>query len=195
MEKFFVKYINFSLLEMSRIGKMPVTIPKEVEVKLINGVLGVKGKKGELSYDFTRHASIAVTETEIVIASLSEEKEDRALHGLTRALIQNMVVGVSDGFEKRLEIIGVGYRAQATGKKISLSLGFSHPVDMNAPEGIVVEVDKETKHVVISGIDKQKVGQFASEIRALRKPEPYKGKGVRYVGEYVARKAGKAASK
>lgn len=180
---------------MSRIGKLPVVIPQEVEANIDGTVITVKGKKGELNFDFEKHAKVEVKDSEIIVSSFSEEKEDRALHGLTRSLIQNMVTGVSEGFNKKLEILGVGYRAQASGKKITLNLGFSHPVEMEAPEGVTVEFDKETKYVVISGIDKQKVGQFAAEIRSLRKPEPYKGKGIRYVGEYVRRKAGKAASK
>lgn len=180
---------------MSRVGKQPVTIPSGVEVSFHGNTITVKGKKGELSFSFDERITVKIEENEVIVTRSSDEKEDRALHGLTRAYIQNMVTGVTDGFEKKLEIIGVGYRAQANGKKIDLSLGFSHPVEMHAPEGVSIDVDKETKYVVVSGIDKQKVGQFAAEIRSLRKPEPYKGKGVRYVGEYVARKAGKTAAK
>ena len=131
----------------------------------------------------------------IQVKRSSDEPKERSLHGLTRALIQNMITGVSNKFEKRLEIIGVGYRAQVSGKKVTLNLGFSHPIDLEMPEGITVEMDKEQKNIIIvSGIDKQVVGQFAANIRSYRPPEPYKGKGVRYLGEYVPRKAGKAAA-
>ncbi len=180
---------------MSRIGKLPVEIPSGVEITLKDNLITVKGKKGELTYTFSSLINVEVQEKQIVITRNSDIQEERALHGLTRSLIQNMVTGVSDGFEKRLEIQGVGYKAQATGKKITLNLGFSHPVEMDAPDGVSVDLDKETKEVVVSGSDKQKVGQFAAEIRAHRKPEPYKGKGVRYVSEYVRRKAGKTAAK
>ena len=180
---------------MSRIGKLPVKIPSGVEVTISGNNITVKGKKGELSLSFHDAVDVTQKDGEIIVTRKDDTKESRSLHGLTRSLIQNMVTGVSEGFEKRLEIIGVGYRAQASGSKVDLSLGFSHPVVMNAPEGVMVELDKETKHLVVSGIDKQKVGQFAAEIRALRKPEPYKGKGIRYVGEYVIRKAGKSAAK
>jgi large subunit ribosomal protein L6 len=180
---------------MSRIGKLPVVLPQGVEVKIDNSVVTIKGKKGELSQPVHPLVQVEQKENEIIVSIKEETKEEKSLWGLTRALLNNMVTGVTEGFEKRLEVIGVGYRANATGKAITLNLGFSHPVEMQAPEGITVEVDKDTKHVVITGIDKQKVGQFAAEIRSLRKPEPYKGKGVRYVGEYVIRKVGKSAAK
>lgn len=181
---------------MSRVGKQPVKIPSGVDVTLNNNVVTVKGSKGELTFTFDERLTVKIEENELTVSRSTDEKEDRSLHGLTRSCIQNMVTGVSEGFTKELEIIGVGYRATANGAKIDLSLGFSHPVEMKAPEGVKVEMDKDRKNtVVISGYDKQKVGQFAAEIRSLRKPEPYKGKGIRYVGEYVIRKAGKSASK
>ncbi len=180
---------------MSRIGKWPVKIPSGVEVTVDGSSVVVKGPKGELASTFDPRITIKHEEGEIVVTRNSDEKEEKALHGLTRSLIQNMVTGVTEGFQKRLEVIGVGYRAQASGNKLNLSLGFSHPVEMIADDGLQVEVDGETKHIVVSGADKQKVGAFAAKVRSLRKPEPYKGKGVRYVGEYVRRKAGKTASK
>jgi len=180
---------------MSRVGKNPVQIPNGVEVKVEKNTISVKGKKGELSYSFDARITVVVTESEVVATRQNDEKESCALHGTTRALIANMVLGVSEGFQKRLEINGVGYRAAATGKKITMSLGFSHPVEMEAPEGVTVEWDQETKNIVISGADKQKVGQFAAEIREWRKPEPYKGKGIKYTDERVRRKAGKTAGK
>ena len=183
------------LRNMSRIGKWPVQIPSGVDVTVEGSTVTVKGPKGELASSFDPRITIKKEESEIVVTRNSDEKEEKALHGLTRSLIQNMVTGVTEGFEKRLEVIGVGYRAQASGSKLNLSLGFSHPVEMVADDGLKVEVDGETKHIVISGADKQKVGAFAAKVRSLRKPEPYKGKGVRYVGEHVRRKAGKTASK
>ncbi|QQS58784.1 50S ribosomal protein L6 [Candidatus Peregrinibacteria bacterium] len=180
---------------MSRIGKQPVVIPNGVEVSITGDIIAVKGKKGELTFSHHSHVSVSMEEGMLQVVRKSDEKEDRALHGLTRALIQNMVTGVNEGFSIRLEIIGVGYRTQVSDSKITLSLGFSHPVEMITPEGITAEIDKDTKQLVLSGIDKQKVGQFAAEIRSLRKPEPYKGKGIRYAGEHVRRKVGKAAGK
>lgn len=180
---------------MSRIGKQPVLLPDGVEISITNGVITVKGKKGELTFTHHPHVLVTVEERVAQVTRKSDEQEDRALHGLTRALLQNMVTGVNEGFSIRLEIIGVGYRTQIAESKITLSLGFSHPVEMIIPEGISAEIDKDTKHLVLSGIDKQKIGQFAAEIRSLRKPEPYKGKGIRYVGEHVRRKVGKAAGK
>lgn len=180
---------------MSRIGKQPVTLPTGVTASLKGNSITVKGKKGELSFAFDDRMVVTIEEKDIIITRKSDEKEDRSLHGLTRSLIQNMVTGVTEGFEKHLEINGVGYRAQVSGKKLSLSLGFSHPVDLEVPEGLTVALEDKTKNLIISGIDKQRVGQFSAEIRSLRKPEPYKGKGIRYVGEYVKRKAGKTAAK
>lgn len=181
---------------MSRIGKLPITVPAGVEVHLEAQLIRIKGKKGELSFTFQPSVSVAHEGNQIIVKRKNDTPESRAFHGLTRSIIQNMVTGVSEGFEKRLEIIGVGYRAQISGKKLTLNLGFSHPVEMEAPEGIDMEMDKDQKNVlIIRGYDKQVVGEFAANIRKFRPPEPYKGKGVRYVGEYVARKAGKTAAK
>ena len=181
---------------MSRIGKQPIVIPAGVDVTLDTNTIKVKGSKGELQYTFSPKINLLIKDGNIQVKRTGNEPEDRSLHGLVRALVYNMVTGVSSGFEKRLEIIGVGYRAQTSGRKITLNLGFSHPVELEAPEGVMVEMDKEQKNtIVISGVDKQAVGQFAANIRSFRPPEPYKGKGIRYVGEYVARKAGKAAGK
>lgn len=178
---------------MSRIGKQIIVIPDGVEVTISGNNVKVKGPKGELELDFSKKIEVVQKDNQIQVKRDSDEPEERSLHGLTRALINNMVIGVSDGFEKRLEIIGVGYRAQVSGSKITLNLGFSHPVELTAPEGVEVKMDEENKNtVIISGINKQAVGQFAAIIRKHRPPEPYKGKGIRYVGEYVPRKAGKA---
>jgi len=181
---------------MSLIGKRPITVPDGVEVTISDRHVKVKGPKGELEYTFLPLVEALQEDNHIVVKRKNDDKESRSAHGLTRALINNMVIGVTKGFEKRLEIIGVGYRAQVSGKKITLNLGFSHPINFTAPEGITIEMDKESKNViVISGIDKQLVGEAAAQIRQYRPPEPYKGKGVRYVDEYVHRKAGKAAVK
>lgn len=181
---------------MSRIGKLPITVPDGVEVQLEGQTIRVKGKKGELSFTFQDSVLVTQEGNQLIVKRKDDSPQSRAFHGLTRALLQNMVTGVSQGFEKRLEIIGVGYRAQISGKKLTLSLGFSHPVELQAPEGIEMEMDKEAKNtLIIRGYDKQVVGEFAANIRKFRPPEPYKGKGVRYVGEYVARKAGKTAGK
>jgi len=181
---------------MSLIGKKPITVPSGVEVTLEGRLVKVKGPKGELSYQLMSHVEVNQQENQIVVKRNSDVKEAKAAHGLTRALIQNMVTGVSEGFEKRLEIIGVGYRAQTSGKKITLNLGFSHPVELTAPDDVNLVMDQENKNViVVSGINKQSVGEMAAQIRKYRPPEPYKGKGIRYVGEQVKRKAGKAAAK
>jgi len=177
---------------MSRIGKMPVAIPAGVEVKLAGQHLTVKGPKGELSLDAHRDMKVTVDGSEVRVERPSDQKEHRALHGLTRSLIANMVTGVSEGFSKTLEIIGVGYRADPKGKGIVLNLGFSHTIDYVAAESVTLECPNQTT-IVVSGPDKQKVGQAAAEIRSFRPPEPYKGKGVRYRGEHVRRKAGKTA--
>lgn len=180
---------------MSRIGKQIIVIPDGVEVTLTGSHVKVKGSKGELEADFDPSVIITKDADGIRVKRESDEPHVRSLHGLTRALIANMVTGVSKGFEKRLEIIGVGYRAQVSGKKLTLNLGFSHPIELNVPEGLTAEMDKEQKNtLVISGIDRQLVGQFAANVRSFRPPEPYKGKGIRYVDEYVARKAGKSAA-
>lgn len=178
---------------MSRIGKMPVPILKGVEIKQAAGALTVKGPKGELTLDVHPEMKVVVDESEVRVERPSDQKEHRALHGLTRSLISNMVTGVTTGFTKTLEIVGVGYRADSKGKGVTLNLGFSHPIDYQPVEGVSIECPNQTT-VVVSGIDKQKVGQTAAEIRAFRPPEPYKGKGVRYQDEHVRRKAGKTAS-
>jgi large subunit ribosomal protein L6 len=177
---------------MSRIGYSPVTIPSGVDVSTSGLEVSVKGSKGALQHTVPEGIAVEIDDGRISVTRADDSRELRALHGLTRSLINNMVIGVSQGFRKDLEIIGVGYRAQAKGKdKLELALGFSHPVEVQAPDGIEFDVPEPTKIGVI-GIDKQVVGQVAAEIRGYRKPEPYKGKGVRYVGERVIRKAGKA---
>jgi len=175
---------------MSRIGRMPVQIPAGVEVKLNNNELTVKGPKGTLKQSFHKNMAIKVEGSNIVVSRPNDLKQNKALHGLTRSLIANMVTGVTQGFEKQLEIVGVGYRAQKQGKKLVLNLGFSHPVEIEEPAGITIEVPAQNK-IVVKGIDKQLVGEVAAIIRSKRPPEPYKGKGIRYVDEYVIRKEGK----
>ncbi len=177
---------------MSRIGKQPVPLPQGVEARLEGHTLLVKGAKGSLSLDLHSDVSVEVDTEEIRVTRPSDEARHRALHGLTRSLIANMVEGVTSGFSRKLEIIGVGYRAEKKPTGLTLHLGFSHTIDYPAPEGITLEVPTQTE-VVVNGIDKQLVGQVAAEIRSFRPPEPYKGKGVRYAGEQVRRKAGKTA--
>jgi len=177
---------------VSRIGKMPVVVPSGVEVKIDGSTVTVKGPKGELTETYHEDMKISMSDEGVVVERPSDEREYRSLHGLTRSLIANMVTGVSEGYEKSLEIVGVGYRAVLKGKDLEMQLGYSHPVLVKAEEGITFEVPAATK-VTVRGIDKQRVGQVAAEIRAWRKPEPYKGKGVRYVGEHVRRKVGKTA--
>ena len=177
---------------MSRIGKLPVAVPKGVDVKVDAGVVTVKGPKGQLAMEFHPEIDMAVEDGEIRVQRPSDEKRHRALHGLTRSLVANMVEGVTDGFSKTLEIVGVGYKAEKKGSGVILSLGFSHTIDYQPTEGVSIETPTPTT-VVVSGTDKQKVGQTAAEIRSFRPPEPYKGKGVRYQGEQVRRKAGKTA--
>ena len=176
---------------MSRIGKQPIKLPDGVTVGIeADGTVAVKGKLGELKSKFNKDIVIKNEEGTLTVERPSDAKEHRALHGLTRALLANMVNGVSEGFSKQLDIVGVGYRAQLSGKKLVLGLGYSHPVEVDAPEGITFEVPAPTT-IVIKGIDKQNVGQVAANIRAKRPPEPYKGKGIRYHDEYVRRKVGK----
>ena len=175
---------------MSRIANAPVSIPSGVEVTLSGQLIKVKGSKGELEWNAHQLVSVAQEDATIKVSANDDSKNAVALAGTTRALINNMVAGVSNGFEKKLNIIGVGYRAQAQGQKLNLTLGFSHPVVYAVPEGVLVETPSNTE-ITVSGIDKQKVGQVAAEIRAYRKPEPYKGKGVRYSDEYVLRKQAK----
>jgi len=176
---------------MSRIGKMPVDMPSGVDVQVDGTHVTVKGSKGELSRQFNDRVSFSIEDGVITVVREDDTRESRALHGLSRALLANMVQGVSEGFSKVLEIQGVGYRASLKGSDIELLVGFSHPVDVKAPKGITFEVPEPTR-VVVSGIDKEQVGQVAADIRKVRPPEPYKGKGIRYAGEYVRRKAGKA---
>jgi large subunit ribosomal protein L6 len=177
---------------VSRVGNAPVPIPSGVEVSIAGLDVTVKGPKGTLEHTIPDVVDLAVEDGRAVLTRANDERQTKALHGLTRSLLNNMVIGVSAGFRKDLEIVGVGYRANAKGKdKLELALGFSHPVEVTAPDGIEFDVPEPTKIGVI-GIDKQVVGQVAAEIRAYRKPEPYKGKGVRYAGERVIRKAGKA---
>jgi len=177
---------------MSRIGKMPISLPKGVETTEVEGTLSVKGPKGSLTMEVHPDMKIAIEDDELRVERPSDQKEHRALHGLTRSLIQNMVIGVTDGFTKTLEIIGVGYRADPKASGITLKLGYSHSIDYLPDNGITLECPNQTT-IVVQGIDKQKVGQAAAEIRSFRPPEPYKGKGIRYQGEHVRRKAGKTA--
>lgn len=179
---------------MSRIGKQPIPLPKGVEIKVENGVVNVKGPKGVLTQAIPKGISFEVEDNEILAFVDEAMPNAGAMHGLYRSLIKNMVIGVSQGFEKKLEMIGVGYRAAVKGTGLDVQVGLSHPTVMDIPEGLNVAVEKNTT-IVINGIDKQKVGQFAADIRSLRPPEPYQGKGIRYVGEYVRRKAGKSAAK
>jgi large subunit ribosomal protein L6 len=177
---------------MSRIGKRPIEIPEGVTVDVKPGAVLVKGPKGELSQIVSAQMAVAEQDGVVTVSRPTDRGEDRALHGLTRSLIANMVEGVTEGFEKRLEIQGVGYRARLQGKALELSVGYSHPVSIAAPEGIDFEVPQPTQ-VIVRGIDKQLVGEIAARVRRVRPPEPYKGKGVRYVGEHVRRKVGKRA--
>lgn len=177
---------------MSRIGKQPVALPKGVEVAVDGANVRVKGPKGELSFDVHPDMAVAVEDGEIKVTRPSDQAKHKALHGLTRSLVSNMVEGVTSGFTRTLEIVGVGYRAEKKGNALGLSLGFSHPVQFDPPAGISIEVPNPTT-VVVQGADKQMVGQVAAVIRGFRPPEPYKGKGIRYQGEQVRRKAGKTA--
>jgi large subunit ribosomal protein L6 len=176
---------------MSRIGRQPVAVPAGVVVTIVGREITVKGPKGTLTRTLNPDVRVTKQDSTIVVERPSEAKPHKQLHGLTRTLVANMVVGVTEGYRKSLEITGVGYRAALVGKKLQLNLGYSHPIEMDPPAGITFEVENPTKLAVI-GIDKELVGQVAAEVRATRKPEPYKGKGVRYAGEYIRRKAGKA---
>ncbi len=178
---------------MSRIGKKPITIPSGVEVTIAGSHVTVKGPKGTLEHDAPESITVSRDGDELLVTRPDDEREHRALHGLTRSLVANMVTGVSDGFVRELEIVGVGYRAAASGPRhLDLQLGFSHPVTVDAPEGVEFEVPSPTR-ITVRGYDKQLVGQVAADIRKIRKPEPYKGKGIRYADERVLRKAGKSA--
>ena len=180
---------------MSRIGRLPVAIPAGVEVTVAEGnVVTVKGPKGTLERALPTEMEIKVEDGHVVVSRPNDLKKMKSLHGLTRSLIANMITGVSEGYEKKLEINGVGYRAQKKGKEITFNLGFSHPVVMTDPEGIETEMDGQNI-IIVKGIDKEKVGQYAAEIRELRKPEPYKGKGIKYADEVIRRKVGKTGAK
>lgn len=179
---------------MSRIGNKPIEIPSGVTVTLDGNTVTVKGPKGELKKSFNEDMAISVEENTVQVNRPSEAKEHRSIHGTTRSLISNMVEGVSKGYEKSLELVGVGYRAQKQGKKLVLNVGYSHPVEFEPEAGLEVEVPENTK-VIVKGFDKEKVGALAADIRAVRPPEPYKGKGIRYEGEHVRRKEGKTGSK
>jgi len=180
---------------MSRIGNKPIELPKGVEVKQVGQAVTVKGPKGSLSTNLVPGIGVKVENNVVSFTRGDEEKKSRAFHGLVRALVANNVRGVSEGFKRELDIVGVGYRAEVKGKEVVFQLGYSHPVRFAIPQGIEITVDAKSGHIVITGIDKQKVGQTAAEIRALRKPDPYKGKGVKYSDEVIRRKAGKAAGK
>lgn len=179
---------------MSRIGRAPITVPAGVEVKIDGSTVSVKGPKGTLTQSFNPNMAISLEGSEIHVTRPNDEKENRSLHGLTRTLIHNMVVGVTEGYSKELQIEGTGYRAAKEGKKLVMNLGYSHQVFFEDTDEITIDVPAPNR-VIISGIDKQKVGQFAAEVREKRPPEPYKGKGIRYAGEYVRRLAGKAGGK
>ena len=177
---------------MSRIGKQPVTVPAGVDVKIDGHIVTVKGAKGELTREFHPMMTIKQEGNEIIVTRPDDTREARSLHGLTRTLIHNMVIGVSEGYSKKLELVGVGYRAALKGKNLEMQLGYSHPVVVEPPEGIEFEVPTQTE-IVVKGISKERVGQVAADVRKWRAPEPYKGKGIRYEGEHVRRKLGKAA--
>jgi large subunit ribosomal protein L6 len=179
---------------VSRIGKKPISLPAGVKVTVDGDTVTVQGSKGTLVQTLPEGITINQEDNQLVVQRANDSKQTRAFHGLTRALIANMVEGVTNGFEKKLEMVGVGYRAQMQGKKLVISIGFSHPVEIDAPEGIDFEVPAPTR-ITIRGIDKQLVGNTAAHIRAIRKPEPYKGKGIKYENEYIRRKAGKAGAK
>lgn len=180
---------------MSRIGNKLITIPEKVTVEVADGnEVTVKGPKGSLTRTFSTLMDIAVEDGVVTVKRPNDDKHTKQLHGTTRALINNMVIGVSQGYSKELELVGIGFRANIKGKKLTMQVGYSHPCELDIPEGIDVTVDKNT-NIKVSGIDKQAVGEFAADIRAVRKPEPYKGKGIRYVGEHIRRKEGKTAGK
>lgn len=177
---------------MSRIGRLPVVLPKGVEVKIDGSMVHVKGPKGEMQQSFPPSMQISVNEGVLEVARATDGRTDRSLHGMTRALINNMVVGVSTGFERILEVNGVGYRAEVQGKNLVLYVGYSHPVVVEPPQGISFDTDAKTRQIKVMGFDKQMVGQVAADIRKVRPPEPYKGKGIKYLEEKIRRKAGKA---
>ncbi|MFH1687863.1 MAG: 50S ribosomal protein L6 [bacterium] len=178
---------------MSRVGKAPIPIPAKVSVTIDGQQVTVKGPKGELTREIHPAVSAAVEGGELLVTRHTDQKKHRALHGLTRALLRNMVVGVSEGYKRVLEIVGVGYRAEMKGKILVLNLGHSHPILLRPPDGIAIDAPPKTNQIMVEGIDKQVVGEVAAKIRGFRKPEPYKGKGIRYQGEHVRSKAGKTA--
>jgi large subunit ribosomal protein L6 len=180
---------------MSRVGKNPINLPEGVEVKIQGNLIAVKGPKGELKWSFPSQLKVSLQDRRIVVERPSDTRQMRALHGTTRSIIANMITGVSSGYQKILEIVGIGYRAQVQGNKIIFSLGYSHPVEFLLPEGISAQVDSRQTQLTIRGIDKQLVGQVAADIRALRPPDIYKGKGIRYAGEQIKLKPGKAGKK
>ena len=175
---------------MSRIGRLPITVPAGVDVTIDGATVSVKGPKGQLNHEVAQPITVALEDGTVTVSRPNDERESRSLHGLTRTLISNMILGVTDGYEKQLEVVGTGYRVQAKGQDLEFALGYSHPVPVKCPEGITFKV--EGNKVTVSGIDKQQVGEIAANIRKLRRPDPYKGKGVRYAGEQIRRKAGKA---
>ncbi|ABB13753.1 50S ribosomal protein L6 [Carboxydothermus hydrogenoformans] len=179
---------------MSRIGRKPIPVPQGVEVKVEGTTVTVKGPKGSLTREFHPDMKITFDGSQILVERPSDEKEHKALHGLTRTLINNMIVGVTNGYQKSLELVGVGYRAAKQGRKLVLTVGYSHPVEMDPPEGIEIEVPAQNQ-IIVKGIDKELVGNFAATIRAVREPEPYKGKGIKYTDEVIRRKAGKTGGK
>ena len=178
---------------MSRIGKLPIEIPSGVTITVDQGMVKVQGPKGELSQEVLPEVTIKMEDNQLTVSRKSDEKLARAQHGLMRSLINNMVVGVTKGFEKKLEVNGVGFKVALQGTKLVLNLGFSHPIEFEAPQGVTLAVDK--MNIIVSGTSKQQVGQVAADIRKLKKPEPYKGKGIKYDGEYIIRKAGKTGAK
>jgi large subunit ribosomal protein L6 len=180
---------------MSRIGKKPVAIPQGVDVKLAGSEIKIKGPKGELQWICPANTTVSVKDQEVIVERADDQKKNRALHGLTRSLIANMVQGVTQGYQRVLDITGVGYRAQVQGRKILLTLGYSHPVEFQLPEGITAAVDQKQTQITLAGVDKQKIGQVAANLRALRSPDAYKGKGLRYSGERLKLKVGKTGKK
>jgi large subunit ribosomal protein L6 len=177
---------------VSRIGRLPVEVPSGVDIKINGSHIKIKGPKGEMEFTFSPSINLSFEDGEIKVTRPSDIREMRSLHGTTRALIQNMIIGVTDGFQKELQLVGVGYRAAMQGKNLVLNVGYSHSVEIEPPPGIDFEVGDRAQQIFITGIDKQKVGQVAADIRKVRKPEPYKGKGIRYKDERIRRKAGKA---
>jgi large subunit ribosomal protein L6 len=180
---------------MSRIGRKPILIPKGVEIKVSDRIVQIKGAKGSLQVELMPGIEADVKDGNLSLSRANDERKLRAFHGLNRALIANAVTGVSDGWKKELEIVGIGYRAEKQGDSVIFNLGYSHPIDFPIPEGISIEVDTKANRVAVSGIDRQQVGQVAADIRRLRAPEPYKGKGIRYANEHIRRKAGKQGAK